>query len=67
MVGAHLHNRNYDVEHCTQIIGALQNRGNIREDNLSNRLSHFVYNQLEESTKEAFLDICCFFAKGFPH
>ncbi|XP_059076949.1 uncharacterized protein LOC131033656 [Cryptomeria japonica] len=61
IVGAHLRKQEYKSDHCTQILEALQKGGRIKEDDLSNRLFHFVYDKLEVSTQEAFLDICCSF------
>ncbi|GLJ23945.1 hypothetical protein SUGI_0455180 [Cryptomeria japonica] len=61
MVGAHLRKQKYKVDRCTQMLGALQSGGKIKENDLSNRMFDFVYEKLDESTK----DICCFFDKGF--
>ncbi|GLJ34751.1 hypothetical protein SUGI_0699310 [Cryptomeria japonica] len=62
VVGACLSKQNFVVERCTQIFEALERGKDIIEENLSRRLFTFVYNELEASTQEAFLDICCFFA-----
>ncbi|XP_059066478.1 uncharacterized protein LOC131857776 [Cryptomeria japonica] len=61
IVGARLRKQNYMVDRCTQIFEALQTGGDIKGENLSQRLVNSVYDELEESTREAFLDICCFF------
>ncbi|GLJ41393.1 hypothetical protein SUGI_0856810 [Cryptomeria japonica] len=53
---------NFVVEGCTQIFEALERGKDVIEENLSRRLFTNVYNELEASTQEAFLDICCFFA-----
>ncbi|KAH9307649.1 hypothetical protein KI387_035560, partial [Taxus chinensis] len=61
VVGAHLAKMGYDTEKCTQIFESLENGEEIKEENLTTRLINFVYDHLETPTKEAFLDICCFF------
>ncbi|KAH9324811.1 hypothetical protein KI387_004989, partial [Taxus chinensis] len=61
IVGASLRKQNYEVEKCTQIFEALETGKDIKEEKLSQRLVTSVYNELESSTQEAFLDICCFF------
>ncbi|GLJ23854.1 hypothetical protein SUGI_0453300 [Cryptomeria japonica] len=61
IVGAHLRKQEYKAERCTLILEAFKKGEKIKEDELSNHLFHFVYDKLEESTQEAFLDICCFF------
>ncbi|KAH9319831.1 hypothetical protein KI387_021600, partial [Taxus chinensis] len=64
IVGAHLENQGYNADKCTQIFDALQEGEVITEERLSERLVDFVYNEFEASTKEAFLDICCFFHRS---
>ncbi|KAH9307781.1 hypothetical protein KI387_035692 [Taxus chinensis] len=61
VVVSHLAKMGYDTEQCTQIIEALENGEEIKEENLSTRLMNYVYDRLETSTQEAFLDICCFY------
>ncbi|GLJ41384.1 hypothetical protein SUGI_0856670 [Cryptomeria japonica] len=62
IVGARLRKQNYMVERCTQIFEALETGEDIKEENLSQRMVTSAYNELAPSTREAFLDICCFFA-----
>ncbi|XP_059066480.1 uncharacterized protein LOC131051822 [Cryptomeria japonica] len=67
IVGARLRKQNYMVDRCTQIFEALERGGDIKEENLSKRLVTSVYKELEASTQEAFLDICCFFVSWSRH
>ncbi|XP_059065479.1 disease resistance protein RPV1 [Cryptomeria japonica] len=62
IVGARLRKQNYMVERCTQIFEALESGEDVKEENLSQRMVTSVYNELAPSTRDAFLDICCFFA-----
>ncbi|XP_057813710.2 disease resistance protein RPV1 [Cryptomeria japonica] len=62
IVGARLRKQNYMIDRCTQIFEALEKGEDIKGENLSQRLVTSVYNDLEVSTRESFLDICCFFA-----
>ncbi|GLJ30209.1 hypothetical protein SUGI_0597660 [Cryptomeria japonica] len=66
IVGAHLRKQEYKADRCTQILEALHTGQKIKEKDLSNCLFDFVYSKLEESTQEAFLDICCFFRDDWP-
>ncbi|XP_059070760.1 uncharacterized protein LOC131042990 [Cryptomeria japonica] len=59
VVGAKLRKQKYDVSRCSRIIEDLKEGKEIRD--LSHRLFHFVYEELDEATQEAFLDICCCF------
>ncbi|GLJ30214.1 hypothetical protein SUGI_0597760 [Cryptomeria japonica] len=65
IVGAHLRKQEYKADRCTQILEALHTGQKIKEKDLSNCLFDFVYSKLEESTQEAFLDICCFFHQNW--
>ncbi|XP_057842406.2 disease resistance protein RPV1-like isoform X2 [Cryptomeria japonica] len=67
IVGSRLSKQNFMVERCTQIFEALERGKDVIEENLSKRLFTNVYNELETSTQEAFLDICCFFASWSRH
>ncbi|GLJ41385.1 hypothetical protein SUGI_0856690 [Cryptomeria japonica] len=67
IVGARLRKQKYVVERCTQIFEALQTGEDVKEENLSKRLVTSVYNDLEPSTQEAFLDVCCFFFSWSRH
>ncbi|GLJ30210.1 hypothetical protein SUGI_0597690 [Cryptomeria japonica] len=66
IVGAHLRKQEYKADRCTQILEALHTGQKIKEKDLSNCLFDFVYSKLEESTQDAFLDICCFFHNNWP-
>ncbi|GLJ30213.1 hypothetical protein SUGI_0597750 [Cryptomeria japonica] len=65
IVCAHLRKQKYKADRCTQILEALHTGQKIKEKDLSNCLFDFVYSKLEESTQEAFLDICSFRLKYF--
>ncbi|XP_057813711.2 disease resistance protein RUN1 [Cryptomeria japonica] len=58
IVGAHLRKHNYIGDRCTQIFESLER---VNVEILSQRAVTFLCNELDQSTKEAFLDICCFF------
>ncbi|XP_059074816.1 probable disease resistance protein RPP1 [Cryptomeria japonica] len=61
IVGAHLENQGFKKDNCNQILSALKKGEVIKEKDLSRCMVDFVFKTLEESTQEAFLDICCFF------
>ncbi|KAH9327100.1 hypothetical protein KI387_007278, partial [Taxus chinensis] len=63
IVRARLQKQEYRVDGCSQIFEDLERGAEIKEENLSKRLVTFVYNELEQSTQEAFLDVCCFFTQ----
>ncbi|GLJ41394.1 hypothetical protein SUGI_0856820 [Cryptomeria japonica] len=67
IVAARLRMQNYVVERFTQIFEALEPGKDVKEENLTERLVNFVYDKLETSTQEAFLDICCFFVSCSRH
>ncbi|GLJ19510.1 hypothetical protein SUGI_0352310 [Cryptomeria japonica] len=61
IVGLHLKNQEYRADRCSQILNALQKGKEIKESGLSECMVDFVFKRFEESTQDAFLDICCFF------
>ncbi|GLJ51985.1 hypothetical protein SUGI_1104850 [Cryptomeria japonica] len=63
IVGAQLHEQNYRVDRCSNIVEILEKGDTIKEEKLSERLVDFVYGELEDYSREAWLDICCFFSK----
>ncbi|GLJ51953.1 hypothetical protein SUGI_1104070 [Cryptomeria japonica] len=63
IVGAQLHKQNYRVDRCSNILEILEKGDTIKEEKLSERLVDFVYGELEVYSREAWLDICCFFSK----
>ncbi|KAH9307783.1 hypothetical protein KI387_035694 [Taxus chinensis] len=67
IVGVRLKKQGYKAENCTQILEALEKGKKIKEENLSDRLVDFIYNEFEASTQEAFLDICSFFSNWDLH
>lgn len=63
IVGARLHEQSYRVGRCIDIVETLEDGNTITQAKLSDQRLDFVYGDLEEYSKEALLDICCFFNK----
>ncbi|KAH9307791.1 hypothetical protein KI387_035702, partial [Taxus chinensis] len=62
VAGAQLAKMGYNTEQCRQLFEDLEKGENVKQENLTSSVIDFVYDKLEKSAQEAFLDICCFFS-----
>ncbi|KAH9307786.1 hypothetical protein KI387_035697, partial [Taxus chinensis] len=62
VVGAQLAKMGYNTDECRLLFEDLEKGENVKQENLTDRVIDFVYDKLEKSAQEAFLDICCFFS-----
>ncbi|KAH9307910.1 hypothetical protein KI387_035821, partial [Taxus chinensis] len=62
VAGAQLAKMGYNTEKCRQLFEDLEKGENVKQENLSSSVIDFVYDKLEKSAQEAFLDIRCFFS-----